>query len=387
MARTLLCIVPANLDELRVKGVEKHILQRDLGGYWDHVITVHPFANKSRTEVISERHTVVEYKWRGVLGVPLLIGRLVRDARKWKPTAIKVHDPYACGLLGWLVSKVCSIPYAVMICSSYDLTHETCGTSVLGNPTMDKTVCRFVLSHADAVFGGSGDATEFTLRNGAQPDRTCTVRTGGVEECHFESLENRRDIRQEMGWGDDKVILFVGRLSAIKFPEDAIKAFAVISQKIPKSRLIMAGDGGMLGELQNMVDKLRLKVEFPRFVPQDVLVNMLFSADVILAPLSGSSLVESALSETPIVAYDVDWHRELIVDGVTGVLVKFRDFRVMGRVAVELLQHPELCKSMGQRARQAAIAQHSLSKIYEIESQCFDTMLNRRIDAYSTSKS
>ena len=185
-------------------------------------------------------------------------------------------------------------------------------------------------------------------------------------------------MRRELGWDDTRVLLFVGRFHEIKFPQDAIKAFEVVSGKAANVRLVMLGDGDMRSHLVELAKSSGLDIDFPGFVSQEKLAGMLSSADVILAPLSGSSLVEAALSGTPIVAYDVDWHEELIVDGKTGVLVPFRDWEAMGRATVELLNDTDRGRMIGRQARQAALDQHSLDVLYEIESACFDQVFKRR---------
>ena len=58
--------------------------------------------------------------------------------------------------------------------------------------------------------------------------------------------------------------------------------------------------------------------------------------DVNVAPLCGRSLLEASLSGCPAVAYDVDWHSEIVKDGKSGFLIPNLDYKAMGESLVIL---------------------------------------------------
>jgi len=70
----------------------------------------------------------------------------------------------------------------------------------------------------------------------------------------------------------------------------------------------------MREELEGMIREKGLgwRVRLLGAQSQPRVMDLCFSADVIVAPLSGTSLVEAALSGSPVVTYDVEWHSELI---------------------------------------------------------------------------
>ena len=71
--KKLMCIVPATYEELYAKGVDFGILMRDLNGYWDEVITVHPFCRAEREIKLSGKHTVLEFKKWDLRIIPQLV--------------------------------------------------------------------------------------------------------------------------------------------------------------------------------------------------------------------------------------------------------------------------------------------------------------------------
>ena len=80
---------------------------------------------------------------------------------------------------------------------------------------------------------------------------------------------------------------------------------------------------------------------------REVFDELLADADVILATIIGRALVESALSSTPIVAYDCEWHAEFITEGTTGLLVPLGDTAAMGEGALALLSDSSRAAKIG----------------------------------------
>lgn len=363
--KKVMCIVPANLQSLKDKGVDGPILQRDLGGYWDKVYTVHPFCDKEAVYELSDKHVVLEFRLQSL---PLTILKLAKLIKREKITAIKAHDPHFTGPMAWMLSRLCGIPYVVGVYSSYDLMLEVYKHPQLGLGVVDRWVAHFTLSNAAMVLGGSADITKWALRSGARPDKIETARSGVAKE-HFEEPEGRA--KQDMG--GRRVLLYVGRLDPVKFPQDAVKCVLAVRETIKDAILVVAGEGPMREELEALAGPSAVFLGFVR--PPQVLINLMASADVILTPLSGSSLVEAALAAKPIVAYDVDWHGELIKNGETGVLVPFRDYKAMAAEVVKLLQDGQRARLLGENAKHAALAMHRLDVLYRQESTCFDRAL------------
>ena len=81
----------------------------------------------------------------------------------------------------------------------------------------------------------------------------------------------------------------------------------------------------------------------------------------------GRALVEAALSGTPIVAYDVDWHSEFVSANVTGVLVASGDCEAMASAVLRMLDSPGDAITLGDRARRVAMDTMSREVVGQIE--------------------
>jgi len=60
-----------------------------------------------------------------------------------------------------------------------------------------------------------------------------------------------------------------------------------------------------------------------------------------------------------VVAYDFEWHPELITDGVTGRLVPFRDGEAMAAATLEMLDDPEGTAALGAALQAKVEAEHT----------------------------
>ena len=128
---------------------------------------------------------------------------------------------------------------------------------------------------------------------------------------------------------------------------------ALVCQSKSDVNCVIAGDGSLRDELVALARELGVNdnLHLVGNKHQDWLASLLSDADVVLAPMLGRALVEASLSATPIVAYQADWHGELISDGETGVLVESRNVEEMAAGVMRLLDQPALAQQLGNRSR------------------------------------
>lgn len=392
--RKLISLVPTLMKHISERQLEPAICARDLSGYFGRVFTVHPFAPEDKVFKLDSRNLVYEFTVKP-LGLPSwlnwldyfiahvrLIKLLYALIKRERVCAIKAHDPYLIGLDGVILSVLTGRPLVVFILSNYDLTHKATGQlgfSPFRLRLIEKMSERIVFRFAKMVWAGNENNKEFAISNGARPEKCHTVRTIGICDYHFEPLDTRSNLKRSMGLQNQKVLLYVGRLSPEKYPEDVIRCAASLSSWRDDFKLLIAGDGVMASDLKLLARHLGIfnKVVFMGFQIQQRIKDLLFTADVILCPLSGSALVEAALSGTCIVAYDIEWHTEIIRHGFSGFLVKYRDYEGLARATLTLLEDPVLTKRLGKNARDLALRMFGTDQVQEGERGCFETLFRQ----------
>jgi glycosyltransferase involved in cell wall biosynthesis len=74
-------------------------------------------------------------------------------------------------------------------------------------------------------------------------------------------------------------------------------------------------------------------------------------------------LLEAAASGLAIVTTDWPGCRDVVQDGVNGLLVPVRDPEALANAIATLAKDPELRRSMGRAAREKAVAQYSVDAV------------------------
>lgn len=137
-----------------------------------------------------------------------------------------------------------------------------------------------------------------------------TVIPNGVDVDHFLPIDSS-EFRKKFALSHLPIILFMGRLNAIKGPDLLLEAFIKAQNKIPKCQLVFAGpDGGMLQMLQQRAVEVGLEksVHFLGYLDGKDKVMAYQAATLMIVPsrLEAMSIValEAAVSGTPVMLTD-----------------------------------------------------------------------------------
>jgi len=155
-------------------------------------------------------------------------------------------------------------------------------------------------------------------------------------------------------------ILYVGRLEPRKGVEYLIKAFTTVKAQMPKARLVIVGDGGLMGECERLVRRLKLQdVFFEGHVPGQQLPGYFQRADLVCVPSTGNEsfgivLAEAMASGTPVVASRIDGFRTLIEDRRTGVFAEPRSPGSIAEQALSVLQSGEFRQELIENGQEKA---------------------------------
>ncbi|HWO74977.1 MAG TPA: glycosyltransferase family 4 protein [Bacillus sp. (in: firmicutes)] len=105
-----------------------------------------------------------------------------------------------------------------------------------------------------------------------------------------EAQETRQALRQKYGVEDKKVVLFVGRLSAVKGPDILIKAMQLIIKKHPEAVLVIVGSKWFSDDrideygmnLRELAQSLGDKVIFTGFIPPSEIPKHFLLGDIFV---------------------------------------------------------------------------------------------------------
>jgi colanic acid/amylovoran biosynthesis glycosyltransferase len=128
-----------------------------------------------------------------------------------------------------------------------------------------------------------------------------------------------------------------GRLIEKKGLPVTLRAFAVFQRQHHNAKLTIAGEGPLLGQLQNLVRELNIdgRVSFTGFISQEQLREIYYASHIFLHPSHTghdgnqegipNSMLEAMASGLPVFATEHGGIPEAIENGVSGVLVPERN--------------------------------------------------------------
>jgi D-inositol-3-phosphate glycosyltransferase len=223
-----------------------------------------------------------------------------------------------------------------------------------------------VIGCSDAVLASCAvEAIQLEALYGADPDRLEIVPLG-VETAFF-SPGDRTQARRATGLPRGvPLLLGVGRIQPLKGFDVAVRALALLEDRVPDAHLvIIGGPSGPAGqsELERLHTLVRAfgltgRVHLLPPQPHELLSTFYRAADVVLVPSRSESFglvaLEAGACGTPVVASAVGGLTTLVDDGVTGFLVETRDAAAFADAAATILDDPFLASTMGEAAARRA---------------------------------
>lgn len=353
----------------------------DFDGFFEHVHVVAFPAGRSGRFDLTDRHTLWDVDPSlpalGPSGWPLAkAGRFaafllwaVRLIRRERITVVQSSDPYIRGSAAQFLARVCGVPYAIHITRDYDIDHSNSGKLAMNGaiPTRiaEKWLERRVLRGANLIVADRQSYLDYGIANGGRSDRARRNHVI-VDRLYYSDPASRIDLRSELAASPgQRLLLYVGRLEPDKHVVDLLSCLAAVRATGIDARLLIAGDGPQRGEIERLARDLEIATHVAVLGSQPLsrLPAIMASTDVILGPHMGYTLVEAALSGTPIVAYDWEWHSELVSNGLTGVLVPFQKPLAMAAAVVELLRDPARARAIGRAGRELALQLHDPARV------------------------
>ena len=175
------------------------------------------------------------------------------------------------------------------------------------------------------------------------------------------------------------VVLFVGRLTAVKRPDRLIDEMASVLQRLPEALLVIAGEGDLFDETRLKAEPLGPSVRFLGW--QQDLSRVYAAADVAVLTSDNEgmpvSLIEASLSGLPSVTTNVGSAGEVVVNGVTGRVVEAKAGSV-ANAHVEILRDEDLRSSMGEAAKKHSERAFGVDRLVSDHEALYLRLLNER---------
>lgn len=392
------------------RGIQSSVTCRDLNGYFAHVWSVHPFATLVTSKKWSNRyglpvfykinsqHTFIEgkigrynfLKYISVLNflisqlsIFIILLRLINNE---KITVIRAGSPLYVGLFSWALSKISCIPFIVRVGGNHDKIYADTKTvqesRLFKFRYIEKRVENFIFKRADLIAGANQDNLNFAINNGAPPEKSTIFRYGNlIDSRHFIAPKDRdyKNLSFDEPFLNKQFILYVGRLEPVKRPQDVLLLLSNLLERKIDINAVMVGEGRLLDDMVNLAKSLNIveRVYFTGNRDQIWLSSILPLCTLFISPHTGRALTEAALAGAPVVAYDVDWQGELIINGKTGELVSFGNVDDLTDSSLKIISNPEYSNKIRKNLRNFALETMDPDLLNKHEINSFNSIINR----------
>ena len=159
---------------------------------------------------------------------------LYRLVNREKISVLFAQDPHYLGGNALLLSRLTGVPYIIHLVTNYDIK-DRMARGLAFPPFLflfvELFIEKVIYRHALFISSSYGNYKEYAIQHGADPKKTYSF-NATFNNIHLKKPEERKNVRSELSLSEEtKLLLYVGRLAAVKSPLDLIDCLEIIRQK------------------------------------------------------------------------------------------------------------------------------------------------------------
>lgn len=193
----------------------------------------------------------------------------------------------------------------------------------------------------------------------------------------------RRALRRGLGlFEEDKVIIFVGRLVPGKRVDLLIRGLRQVRERIPEARLVLVGDGPLRSELEQIVVRLGLDSSVIFVGNRPDVAAYMQASDMFVLPSEWEglsiALLEAMACGLPVLVSDCDGNRELVTDGLDGMVFPRGNEKVLAQKIEILLLDTACAQRLARAAVEKVQSQFRLESVAARFLELYETVVGTR---------
>jgi len=280
--------------------------------------------------------------------------RLRRILADFRPDVVHTHSAKA-GILGRAAAARLRVPAIVHTVHGAPFHPYQNGIAREFNRRCERWAAR----RCHALASVSDAMTELLVAAGVAPRaKFVTIHSGLEVEPLLAADAQRQRVRRELGFRDDQIVVGkVARLFHLKGHEYLLRAAPAIVAARPEVRFLLVGDGVLRKQLEADVARMGLSEHFlflglaaPERIPE-LLAAMDIVVHTSLREGLARVLPQALIVGRPVISYDIDGAREVVLDGQTGLLLPPRSVEPLADAILRLAADPPLRARMGAEGR------------------------------------
>jgi glycosyltransferase involved in cell wall biosynthesis len=248
-----------------------------------------------------------------------------------------------------------------VLCAKINTVKATLTRSPTTNPTAhvkrNTIVNFFVLRFVDKIVAQANSHREHQIKHGADQEKIVVI-NNGVDLELFSKPGDASTLKQAIKIPlDAQVVGIVARLEPQKGLHFFLMAAKNIISLLPKTHIVIVGDGSERRNLENMCRGLFIEqnVHFLGMIKNISEVVQMFDVGVLSSMPVGetfpNAVLEYMAASKPVVATNAGSTAEIVIDGRTGYIVPSGSPEALSDSLIKLLKNKDLAKKMGEAGR------------------------------------
>lgn len=191
-----------------------------------------------------------------------------------------------------------------------------------------------------------------------KPDMYTTIYSGMEVEPFLSPPRSPADVRAELNISPEHIVIGkVARLFHLKGHEFILAAAADVVRQNPNVRFLFVGDGILRPDIEREIDRLGLKTHFifTGLVPPTQIPELINAMDIVVHTSQWEGLArvlpQGLIAGKPVVSFDVDGAREVVITNETGHLLPDQSTESLIAALVDLANHADKRRSFGETGR------------------------------------
>lgn len=296
---------------------------------------------------------------------PTALFRLRRELKRFAPDIVHTWL-FAANSFGRAAAKLAGVPTILASERCVDPWKTTTHFAI------DRQLAKFT----DAITTNSAGVRDFYAHHGIDAKLFRIIANGIPPRTDVASIDRAAALDRLKVDPDHKLVLAVGRLWPQKRYRDLIWSAELLASARNDTTLVVIGDGPQSGELLRHRDAVSTPDRVRFAGHRDDVASLLPHADAfwIASEYEGqsNSVIEAMQAGVPVIASDIPGNRDLVVDGITGALVKLGDTADFARQTMLLLDDGAKAAAYSDAAKHRIVTEFTVEKMVDAHAELYD---------------
>jgi glycosyltransferase involved in cell wall biosynthesis len=314
---------------------------------------VHSFYDNGKLVSEFRENGITVFEWNAPRRDPVTFLRMLRFMRRRKYDILHTH------IFDWqgrVIALFAGIPVIITtyhLVSDWDLTGNFVRYLKV---KLDSLTSRL----NDKIIVVGEDVKRSAIQKGKIPAEKIVTVQNGIDVNAFCDSSDGEGIRSELGLNDRRIIIAIGRLVEQKGHTWLIEAANILRKDYPDISVLIVGEGDLKDTLESQIRDNGLEGTVKLLGARRDIQKLLAISELYVMPslFEGLpiTLLEAMAAGKPIVATEVDGIRNVLRNGIEGLIIPPKESEGLAGAISDLLSDRHLAESL---------AQSSLKKVRE----------------------